>query len=104
MHHRNAAVLEVFSTITSPVFSELVIVLKDHAMTRLPQEVTLFETLRNMNGVRTFKSVFLFEGPYLVQEGGRWVTGEPRRALKELVDSMAAKGFLDFLNSPATIR
>lgn len=50
------------------------------------------ETLRTMNGVRPFKLVFLLEDRYL--EG----------LLTEALDSMTAKGFLDFLDSPPTIR
>ena len=58
---RHRVVMEVFSTITSPVFSELVIVLGGDRMSYLPSEIALFETLRAMNEVRPFKLVFLFE-------------------------------------------
>ena len=88
--------MQVFSTITSHVFSELVIVLEGDS-TRLPKEVTLFEVLRAMNGIRPFKLVFLLELPDCLQE-------EAGRKLVEALDSVTAKGFLDFLDSPPTIR
>jgi len=58
---RHPAVMEVFSTITSPAFSDLVIVFGGDGMSYLPLKVTLSETLRAMNQVRPFKLVFLFE-------------------------------------------
>jgi len=90
-------VLDVFSTITSPVFSELVIAHTGYAVASLPQEVTLFETLRKMNGVRPFKLVFLLEPSDLYQEN-------VRQELAGVLDSVNANGFLDFLDSPPTIR
>ena len=87
--------MDIFSTITSPTFSELVIVHTGYAMDHLPREVALFETLRKMNEVRRFKLVFLLE----VEEF--W---DPRRELSKALDSVAAKGLLDFLDSPPTIR
>ena len=94
----------MFSTITSPVFSELVIVLAGDEMTHLPQEVMLFNTLRRMNEARHFELVFLFEGPCFVQREGQRVLGEAPRELGEVLDSVIARGFLDFLDSPPTIR
>lgn len=81
----------VFSTITSPAFSELVIITGDY----LPQNVTLFETLRKMNQVKPFKLVFLSEVP----DG--WYA---RRRLEEGLDLVTTKGFVDFLDSPPTVR
>jgi hypothetical protein len=89
--------MEVFLTITSPMFSELVIVIGVKAVTYLPLDVPLFETLRMMNGVRPFKLVFLLVDPDLF-----W--GEVRRKLERALDSVAARGLLDFLGSPPTIR
>ena len=85
------AVMEVFSTITSPVFSELVIVLGAQAVAYLPLGVMLFETLRTMNEARPFKLIFLF-------------LGEAREELAGALDSVIARGLLDFLDSPPTIR
>ena len=89
--------MEVFSTITSPVFSELVIVLGATAVTYLPSEVMLFETLRTMNQVRPFRLVFLVAEP-----GPFWEVA--RQRVVEALDSLTARGLLDFLDSPHTIR
>ena len=91
---RHAIVTEVFSTITSPVFSELVIVLKGNTIAYLPREVTLFDALRRMNEIRPFKLVFLLDVP----------EGEVLRNLVEELDLVTTNGFLDFLDSPPTIR
>jgi len=37
--HRHLVVMKIFSTITSPVFSELAVVLKGRVVTCLPQEI-----------------------------------------------------------------
>ena len=92
--HRPVVVVKPFLTITSPVFSELVIIHTGISI-YLPQEVTLFETLRKMNEVRHFKLVFSVEAE---DERGA------RRELAVALDSAAAKRLLDFLNSPPTIR
>ena len=89
--------MKVFSTITSPVFSELVIVIAGHAIIGLPWEVTFFETLGTMSETRPFKLVFLLEDSDFDQR-------EAPRELTEALDSVVAKGFLDFLDSPPTIR
>jgi len=85
---------KLFSTITSPVFSELVIALARH---HLPLPVMLFGVLRRVNEVRRFRLVFL-----LVVEVRDLYDG--RRELAETLDSVTTKGHLDFLNSPPTIR
>ena len=100
----NSIVTEVFSTITSPIFSELVVVLSGEVISCLSHEVTLFQTLCEMHKVRPFELVFLFEGPCSIQRGGRWESVEARCPLKEALDYVSSKGFLDFLNSPPTIR
>ena len=87
----------MFSTISSPVFSELVLVIAGHTVTYLPQDVTLFETLSKMHEVKLFKLVFLPEPSELYQE-------EVRRGLAVALDSVVAEGLLDFLGSPPTIR
>jgi hypothetical protein len=89
--------VKVFSTITSPAFSEFVIVVGADEATYLPSEVALFETLRTVNEVRPFKLVFL-----LVALDPFW--GETRRKLAEALDSVTAGGFLDFLDSPPAVR
>jgi len=90
----SAVVMEAFSTIASPVFSELVIVYPDFAINNLPRQV-LFEMLRKMDKIRRFKLVFLVETK---DERGA------RRELAAALDSIAAEGLLDFLDSPPTIR
>jgi len=94
-HHTR--VVEVFSTITSPVFSELVILVASHTVSYLPRDITLFETLRKVNNVRPLKLVFSADIMEIYQEG-------LRRELAEALGSVVAKGFLDFLDSPPTIR
>ena len=89
--------MKVFSTITSPVFSEFIIVIGVDAVAHLPSEVKLFDTLRTMNRVRPFKLVFLLMGP-------DWSLGEARRKLEGALDSVAARGLLKFLDSPPIIR
>ena len=89
--------MEIFSTITSPVFSELALILGNESIAYLPSDIMLFETLRTMNEVKPFKLVFLLVVPIRLQE-------EARRKVAEAIDSVTAKGFLDFLDSPPTIR
>ena len=100
----HAILMEVFSTITSPVFSELVIILVGDEIICLPREAMMFQTLRKMYEVRPFKLVFSFEGPPPVPREGRSVPAGVRRKLEKTLESVATKGFLDFLDSPPTIR
>ena len=88
--------MDVFSTITSPVFSEVVIVLWGYEIASLPSQVALFQTLRMMNEARPFKLVFFAEvsGFYMDEE---------RRELASALDSVITKGLLDFLASPPKI-
>ena len=81
----------------SPVFSELVIIIGVNVVTSLPSEVPLFETLRRMNGLRPFKLVFLLVDPDLP-------LGEAQRKLEDALVSVTARGLLDFLDFPPTIR
>ena len=90
--HSTVVVKQVFSAIVSPVLSEVVIVISTR---HLPQEATLFEVLHKMNEVRPFKLVFLLEAE------DPW---SARPKLAEALNSAAAKGLLDFLDSPPTIR
>jgi len=88
--------MEAFSTIKSPVFSELVIVITSYAL-YLPTEDTLFKTLREMNEVRRFKLVFLLEASDFHQE-------QVHRELVEALDLISANKSLNFLTSEPTIR
>ena len=83
--------MEVFSTITSPVFSELGLLIWDDEAVRLLSEVMLFETLHAMNKVRPFKLVFLLMGVALWESAGT-------------LDLAIERGFFDFFDSPPTIR
>ena len=95
MGHCNVVVMKVFSTITSPVFSELVIVLTGHVdFSRWT--VKLSGALRIINKVKRIKLVFSLEAP----SPSQWETQQ----LEEFLESMTAGGFLDFLDSPPSIR
>ena len=95
---RNAILMQVFSTITSPVFSELVIVIWCDQFARALSDVTFFDTLRTMNEVRSFKLVFL------LQTWSQYVfPWEKRRMFEEAIKS-ATEGPLDFLDRPPTLR
>jgi hypothetical protein len=94
---RRPVVMKVFSTITSPVFSELVIVIGAEAANHLPWKAAFFRTLRTMNEVRPFKLVFLVAAPDLS-------LGEARRKLARALELATARGLLDFLDSPPAIR
>jgi hypothetical protein len=89
--------MKVFSTITSPVFSELVIIIGASEMAYLPSEFPLFETLRKMNKRRPFELVFLLVGSDLFLKEGR-------QKLEGALDSVATRGLLDLIDSPPTIR
>ena len=93
--HHLAVLMRVFSTIKSPAFSELVLIHSGYGTYFIPQEVALFETLREMNKIRPFKLVFLL---------GISDVLDPRGELTEALDLVAAKGRLDFLDSQPTIR
>lgn len=77
-----------FSSITSPVFSELVVVLAGDALANLPQEAMLFETLHRMHELKPFLLVFSFEGPCFVQREGVWESVEQRRELNRALDRL----------------
>jgi hypothetical protein len=89
----------VFSTITSPVFSEVVIVLWFGQPARVFFDDTLFETLRTMSELRPFNLVFLLHE--WSQFGCYW--GE-RRIFERDLESMTEEGLFDFLYSPPTVR
>ena len=88
---------DLLPTITSPMFSDVVIVLQESTIhdTRFMQHI-LFDIARGMHEVKPFCLVFCLE----VWEGNReYVTGE----LKRYTDADAAKGGLDFLPCPPAI-
>ena len=95
--YSDPAVREVFSTITSPLFSELVIVLGRRGAAHLRWAGWWFESMRRMSEVRPFKLAFLLEVPDLHRE-------EAQQEMVETLESVAAEGLLDFLDSPPTIR
>lgn len=88
--------MQIFATITSPVFSKLAIAITGYVVAYLPQDERLFETLRKMHEHKPFKLVFSPEGSGFYRETAR-------RELAEAVDSVVSKGLLDFLASPPTI-
>jgi hypothetical protein len=73
MPARHAIVMEVFSAITSPVFSELVIV---DPVAHLQTQVKLFETLRTMSQVRPLQISVFARGPGWVSGGVTTGVGE----------------------------
>jgi len=93
---RPAVVKDVFSSIKSPVFSELVIVVTSYAV-YLPTEVMVFKSLREMNAIRPFKLVFLLEASDFHQE-------QVQRELAEALASIKTNNSLNFLASEPTIR
>ena len=78
------------------MFSELIVLMRASTVTYLPFDDTLFGALRTMSQARPFKLVFLIVDPDLFR-------GEAQRKLAKSLD-LTAKGFLDFLDSPPTIR
>ena len=89
--------MEAFSTIMSPVFSELVVVIWYDQFTNLPSDVAFFKTLRMMEEVRPFRLVFLLQVHSPPSREGRL-------RLERAVELLTEKGLLDFLDSPTTIR
>ena len=94
---RHATIIDAFSTITSPAFSEFVIVLQYAQRDLLLSDGTLFETLRFMNDIRSFKLVFLLQLPHSPSV-------EKQQAFKRNVELVTAKGLLDFLACPPITR
>ena len=97
MGQGSQVIREVFSTITSPVFSELVIVLLADVMSYQPTTgYFLCKGLRELNEVRPFKLAFSFEGHL-------W-GGDIQGALAIRTASQTRTSDLDFLDSPPTVR
>ena len=93
---RHSTIMEMFSTITSPVFSELVIVLEANKVWKLSSDIALFQTLREMNEIKRFKLVFLLE---ILKQ-----SQEEQSILEKTLKWATGNGLLDFLDSPPTIR
>jgi len=91
-------VMDIFSTITSPVFSELIILVRGDETSAIPLDVTFFEAIRTMKQVRPFKLVFSFDTLSQFYNGER-----ERQRLVEVLDIVNAEGLLDFLDSPFVI-
>jgi len=95
--------MDVFSTITSPVFSELVIVLERYEIDGLLSDVELFElldeTLGRMNEVRPFTLVFLVkaEESYCRQT-------DVLERLEDAIILATATGLFNFLDSQPVVR
>ena len=87
--------MEAFSTITSPGFSELVFILASDETPDILSDVAFFKTLRMLSEIRPFKLVFSL---VVLSRSHR------RRNLVKALRSVAAKGSLDFLDSPLAIR
>jgi len=97
--NRYEIAMEVFSTITSPVFSELVIVLEDDGIVGLSSDVGLFETLRKMNEVRPFTLVFLVKA-----EESYCRRTEVIERLEDAIILATVTGLLNFLDSQPIAR
>lgn len=89
--------IEVYSTIASPLFSEVVVTLENRDISAILSRVAFFETLGAMYRIRPFNLVF---SP-VVLDG---LQEEAQQKLVEILDSAAAKRRLAFLGSPPTIR
>lgn len=89
-------IVEVFSTITSPVFSELVIVLRSDLFIRFLLDPMSFDVLRMMHKVRPFKLVFLLH-IYSPPNGGEWM-------FERAFEPASKRGLFNFLDSPPVVR
>lgn len=98
-HVPHDVVKGVFSTITSPVFSEFVVVVLAERFSRLLFDGTVFDTLRAMHEVRPFELVFL-----ILHVSGSSLPQEVRGVYEREVESSTARGLLNFLTSPPTVR
>ena len=86
---RHTVLTQVFSTVTSPVFSELAIVVTSDAVMKLPWDAALFKTLRKMNEIRPFRLAFLPDASAFHRE-------KLQRELWGALSLATAQGFLDF--------
>ena len=91
------AIVHLFSTLASPVLSELVILSWYDQFIRFLSDATSLETLRMMSTIRPFKLVILFSALHPPSR-------EATQALDSTLGSAIAKGTFDFLDSPPVIR
>ena len=93
LHHANTALIllgDILSTIASPVFSDIVIVVEDK-ITRYPDFFNiLFRIVRGLYEEKPFRLVFCLE----VWDGDR---EDIVKWLKGCIDGEAAEGGLEFL-------
>jgi len=89
-------IMDVFSTIKSPVFSELVVVLRSDLFTRFLLDPMSFDVLRTMYKVRPFKLVFLLH-IYSPPNGGEWM-------FERAFAPAFKRGLFNFLDSPPVVR
>lgn len=89
-------IVEAFATITSPVFSELTLDLREDEISRLPSDVAFFETLRKANEIRPFKLVFVLGVLNSYPK-------DIRCRFAEVLDQVTVKGYLNFLDYPPSI-
>ena len=88
---------DLLPTITSPVFSDIVIVVQGRIIQN-PRSFrhVLFKMMRDLYEVKPFRLVFCLE----VWDGDR---EDAIKRLKEYIDGEAAKGVLEFLPCPPLI-
>ena len=96
-------IVQTFRTITSPAFSELVVIPPYNKLDSLLSSTAFVEALRTMSLIRPFKLIFSVELWYTPWLGGppSW---EEQRAIETVVEKATAKGLLDFLSSPPTVQ
>lgn len=93
---RDTILTEVFSTITSPGFSELIFVQWYDQFHRLLSDKTFFRTLRTLYQVRPFELVFMPQfpaSPSMIR----------RQEFERVLASVTTEGLLDFLDSPPVL-
>jgi len=89
--------METFSSITSLVFSKLVMVVRHERFSHLLSDTPSFDILHTMRKVRPFALVFFIHVfGHLSMEG--------ERTLDETLESAVSKGLFDFLDSPPIAR
>ena len=90
-------VVDMFSTIASPVFFELIVVLWYDQFAYLPSDTRFFEILRVMSEIRPFKLVLLLQVSCSPSR-------ERRRRFEKATELLIERELLAFLDSPVTIR
>ena len=96
---RHTILVEMFSTIRSPVFSELAFDVRHYELARLSVDLAFFETLRQLNGIRSFNLVFMLCGV-----GPSPSPNNMLREFEKVLGSVTERALLDFLGSPPTVK